>query len=187
MSAPTWPEAQLSDIARLRILAESMPGLALHERVIDVPFDEVWGFIADLEHSVPAFDRDVTSLRIRSRVTGDHGERLDIVARGPWWMGWFPHRFDVDLRSGWCWMVTRPQTYIVGMAAEPDGDRTRYAHLEGIAVPAGPRLQRVLRPLFELSRRRHRRHIRHDVDGIVRETKLRRLRSKEPTAPVVPN
>jgi hypothetical protein len=159
-----WPTARLDGIARLRVLVAGLPGVALRERTIDAPFERVWAFVSDFERSVPAFDADVASLQIRSR----QGDRLNIVARASWRALWLPMRFDVHLESGWCLMVSRPRLYVVAMAAEPDGDRTRFGHLEGIV---GDR--RYLRPLLALSRARHRRHVLHDLDGIERELGLR--------------
>jgi len=160
VTAAEWPTAELDRVARLRVLAAGLPGVALRERTIDVPFDRVWAFVSDFERSVPAFDADVSSLRIRRR----DGGRLGIVARGSWRLLRAPLAFDVDLRAGWCLMVSRPRFYVVGMAAEPDGDRTRFGHLEGLVGDT-----RFLRPLLAVSRVRHRRHVAHDLDGIERE------------------
>lgn len=65
---------------------------------------------------------------------------------------------EVELRDGWCLM--RSRTYLVGMAAEPLGDQTRYAHLEGLPSHRAAAL-RILRPVF-------RRVVHGDVNGIVR-------------------
>lgn len=164
MSTSDWPVAELDGIARLRVVAAGLPGVTLHERVLAASFEVVWGYVGDLERSAPAFDSDVSSLTIRRR----DGDRLRIVARGPWWLLKGPLGFDVDLRPGWCWMVSRPRLYVVGMAAEPDGDRTRLGHLEGVV---GDR--RLLRPVLALSRWRHRYHVPRDVDRIERELGLR--------------
>ena len=162
-TSASWPEASLGRIARLRLLADARPGVVLVERRIDVPFERFWPVLADLERSVPAFDHAVAELRI----LGERDGRLDVRSRFPRLPVW--SRFDVDLEEGWCWMVTRPRAYVVGMAAEPAPDgSTSYAHLEGLAPALPHRLGRVLRPLLVLSRVRHRRHTRHDVDGIER-------------------
>jgi hypothetical protein len=155
-----WPTARLDPVRQLRVLAEVLPGVGLVERVLDAPYARVWSFLEDLERSVPAFDPMVRSLRVLAR----EGEHLTVAT-------WMPHlpiplRFEVELRDGWCLMRSRP--YLVGMAAVPiEGDRTHYAHLEGLPVGRLPVL-RPLRPLF--------RHIVHgDVDGI--------SRALEPPAP----
>lgn len=148
-----WPTAHLDPVRQLRVLGEVLPGVGLVERVLDAPYDRVWSFLADLEHSVPAFDPMVRSLRVLAR----DGEHLTVAT-------WMPHlpvplRFQVELRDGWCLMRSRP--YLVGMAAVPlEADRTHYAHLEGLPVRGLPIL-RVLRPLF-------RRVVAGDVDGISR-------------------
>lgn len=159
MTDETWPTAVLGPLGRARALAAGLPGTALQEGVIDAPFDRVWGFVADLERSVPAFDAVVARLRVVER----DGTRLRIHTRSSWRMAGLPLGFDVDLEDGWCWMVARPRIYVVAMAAEPDPDdpgRTRYAHVEGITVR--PRL------LARATRVRSRRHVASDVAGIER-------------------
>jgi hypothetical protein len=147
-----WPTARLDPVRQLRVLAAVLPGVGLVERVLDVPYARLWPFLEDLERSVPTFDPMVRSLRVLDR----EGERLTVAT-------WMPHlpvplRFEVELRDGWCLMRSRP--YLVGMAAVPLGDRTHYAHLEGLPVRGLPVL-RALRPLF-------RRVVAGDVDGISR-------------------
>ena len=149
MSEPTWPEAELDPVRRLRVMASVLPGVALLEREIDAPYDEVWSRLADLEGSVPDLDPMVASVRVLSR----DGDRLTIKARTPFMP--VATRFDVVLQDGWCWMQSR--VYLVGMAAVPHGDRTLYAHLEGLPW----RRTGIARPLL-------RRLIRLDVAGIVR-------------------
>ena len=158
-----WPTVELDPITRLRVMSRLLPGVAMAERTFDAPFDDVWGFVSDLETSVPQIDTDVRRVRILSR----DGERLRIRAYGH--LLGFTHRVptaDVELRPGWCWMHS--PVYVVGMAAIPDGDRTRFAHLEGVPL-SGPRfVQRSLLPVAWVSRFRHRRHVPRDLDGIER-------------------
>jgi hypothetical protein len=71
----------------------------------------------------------------------------------------FSQRFEVELRDGWCLM--RSSVYLVGMAATPLGERTRFVHLEGLPYRGGVPL-RALRPVL-------RRVVRADLDGIARE------------------
>jgi hypothetical protein len=151
VAAVSWPQATLDPIRRLRVLASALPGVGMVERTIDAPFDRVWGFVADLEHSVPAFDVLVSSLQITRR-DGDH---LVVRAKSP--LARRPTRFEAELTDGWCWMQSA--VYLVGMAAVPDGDRTRFANLEG--VPFSSSATRLLRPLF-------RRVVAGDVRGIAR-------------------
>ena len=168
MSMDAWPTAELDGIARLRVLAAGLPGVVLVERTLDVSFERLWDFVTDFESSVPQFELDVRSVQVRQR----EGERLKIRSWASWRLLWVPATFDVDLRSGWCWMVSRPQSapvgYVIGMAAEPEGDRTRFGHLEGVVG-----WRRALRPLLAASRLRHRRHVPRDVDGIERALGLR--------------
>jgi hypothetical protein len=171
--AAAWPVATLDRIARLRALAAGLPGTAVHERVIDAPFDLVWGFVSDLERSVPEFDREVS----RVRIVRSDGERVRIHSWAPYLP--VPLPFDVTLRPGWCWMVGDPQIYVVGMAAEDTGDgRTRFGHLEGLVVGGPGPVRRAAAPLLRLSRFRHERHVGRDLDGIERAV-ARRLRAAE--------
>jgi hypothetical protein len=70
--------------------------VGLVELVLDAPYGRVWSFLADLEHSVPAFDPMVRSLRVLAH----DGEHLTVAT-------WMPHlpvplRFQGELRDGWC-------------------------------------------------------------------------------------
>jgi hypothetical protein len=154
-----WPTARLDPIAKLRVLEASLPGAVMQERLISEPFDAVWGFVSDLETSVPAFDREVS----RVRIVREHGDELRIHT---WATGVpVPLAFDVILRDDSMWMVSRPRLYVVGMAAIPEGRQTRLGHLEGFTK--GARLSRVVR-------RRQRRHVARDLDGIERCLAARR-------------
>ena len=154
-----WPVASLDPVARLRALAAGLPGVSIEERRLASSLPEVWDFISDLERSIPSFDRSVASIRVLKHCD----THLRIQARSTWRSAFQPMRFEVDLEPGWCWMVSRPTLYVVGMAAVADGDGTHFAHLEGLSIPWRP-----LRPLLRLSRLKHRRHIRSDLDGIER-------------------
>lgn len=167
-AAATWPTATLSPVARLRALAAGLPGVVAERRELAAPVHRVWGFIADLATSVPAFDDPVASLDVLSR----EGTRVRVRARSGWGVVRVPLVFDVDLEAGWCWMVSRPRLYVVGMAAEPhpdDANRTIYTHLEGVPF-GGP----ILGPVARATRVFLRRHVSSDVDGIERALGLRR-------------
>jgi hypothetical protein len=165
-----WPSARLDRIARLRVLAAGLPGATVVETEVDAPFDRVWRWLSDLEHSVPTFDEDVSRLRVVRRVDDPlGGERLRIRTNSTAAGLWIPAILDVHLASGWCWMASRPQLYVVGMAAEPGGDRTRFALLEGLAFDLPRPVKSLARPLLAASRWRHRRHIPRDLAAIRRE------------------
>ena len=145
----TWPQVDLDPVRRLRVLGAALPNSGFVERVIDAPFDLVWGIASDLEN-VPRFDSDLRSVRILERSDDRYvvSSTTRFGARS---------RLDVELRPGWCWMRDRRNLFVVGMAAVAEGDRTRYAHLEG--TPR--RGLRVFRPLF--------RHLAGgDVEGLAR-------------------
>ena len=163
----TWPTASLDRIARLRVLSAGLPGTAVEETEFDLPFDEVWSRLTDLERAVPEFDGDVRRLRVLDRRADPDGETLRIVSYQSGRVLWLRTVLDVELAPGWCWMVSRPQAYVVGMAAEPVGpDRTRLAILEGVAFDLPRPLHPLLRPIYAVSRWRHRRHIPHDTAGM---------------------
>ena len=127
MTTPTWPEAELDTIHRLRVLAAVVPGAVVAETVLDLPFDTVWAVAADLEGELPHYLPDVRSLRITRR----DGESLEAAARG--YVG-LRARFDIVLRPGWC--VMRSRFLFGAMAAVPDGGGTRFGFLAGAQLPA---------------------------------------------------
>ena len=128
-----WPVAELDTIRRLRALAAAVPGAFVAETTLDAPFDQVWAVAADLEHELPAYLPDVRSFVVTRR----DGERLQAHARG--YAGLRAH-FDIVLRPGWC--VMRSRFLLGGLAAVPDGQRTRFAFLGGVHIPA----QRAVAP-----------------------------------------
>lgn len=125
----SWPVAELDAIRRLRVLEAAVPGAVAAETTLDAPFDRVWAVAADLERELPRYLRDVRSLHI----TRTDGERLEAYARG---YAGLRARFDIVLRPGWC--VMRSRFLLGAMAAVPDGERTRFAFLAGVHIPAQP-------------------------------------------------
>jgi len=100
----------------------------------------------------------VAEPRIRARrldpETGD--EWLEVVYRPRPLRG--EDVLEIDLRPGWCWMQSR--LAVAGMAALPEGRRTRFAHLEAMRFPGrrllGPFLgakMTVVRELRRIERR----------------------------------
>jgi len=146
-----WPAVELGPVQRLRVLAASIPGAVVRERVMEAPFDAVWGVAGDLEGGVPRFE----PLVARARIVWRHGDRLTLHTWSPAGM---PVRFDVELRPGWCLMQETRHLYLVGMAAQPEGpSRTRFAHLEGVPRRGGG----LLAPLVG-------RAVEHDLAAIER-------------------
>ena len=147
------PELRLDPIRRLHALAAAIPGAAVAEGVLDAPFDAVWEVVRDLEH-VGGIEILVGNPRIRSRRpdpdTGGERLELEYLARP------IMKRevLDVDLRPGWCFMQS--QLGIAAMAAVPEGDRTRFAHLEAVRMPGrrlfGPMLKAKMWAVRELRR-----------------------------------
>ena len=119
--------ADLDSVRRLHVMAASIPGAHLTERVVPAPFDAVWGVMSDLEGSFGAFQPDMRSVRVTRR----DGDRLEVLARSHFGLR---ARFDVVLQPGWCWMQSR--FVIIGMAAAaalPGG--TRIALTGGVRIP----------------------------------------------------
>jgi hypothetical protein len=140
-----WPDATLGPIARARALAAGLPGAGLAEVTIDAPYAQAWPRIMDLERSVPAADRLVRAIRVRSREVGPDGvERLRVASVSP--LGLAQH-LEVTVEDGFCLMWAPRRTFAVVMAAEPEEGhprRTRYVHVE--SIPRRP--ARILRPLM---------------------------------------
>jgi hypothetical protein len=137
----SWPVTELDAIRRLRVLGAAVPGAVVAETTIDAPFEQVWAVAADLENELPRYLRDVRSLHI----TRTDGQRLEAYTRG--YVG-LRARFDIVLRPGWC--VMRSRFLLGAMAAVPDSDRTRFAFLAGVHIPA----QRIAAPALAAIGRR---------------------------------
>lgn len=134
----TWPIADLDNVARLRVLAAAQPSAVFADGLVEAPFDEVWAVAADLERELPVLLPDVRSLDV---ISAD-GERLSARARG---YGGLRARFDIVLSPGWCVMQSR--FLLGGMAAVPEGDRTRFAFLGGFRFPGVRLLRPALAPV----------------------------------------
>jgi hypothetical protein len=156
-----WPVAALGNITRARALAAAMPGTWLEERVLSAPFEEVWRYVTDFEQCVPEFERDVSAIRVTRR----EGGRLRLRANASWKFLWLPLWLDAEVEPGWCLMRSRPQAYVIVMAAEPAGPgTTTFVHVEGLAPAV--RRQSLVRPFLALSRWRHRHHVPQDIRAV---------------------
>ena len=153
-----WPLANLDPIQRLHIMAKSLPGCAVEERVFDATFDELWALVSDFENGVPEFEGGIDSIKIRSK----EGERYELDVRSALPLP-LSIVMDAVVRPGWCFMQARPRLYLVGMAARQEQDGVRLAHLEGSPNPIGS----AFRPLI-------RRMLRKDLDEIDRVLRERR-------------
>lgn len=153
MSDTRWPTATLDPIRRARVMAAAIPG-GYAEVVLDVPYEQAWSWLSDLERSVPAFDAQVDQLRITARRPEPDGVGEHIAFRTT--RHHVPLRFRARLEDGWCVMQARGRIFVVVMAAMPEGpDRTRYAQLEAVPRPGG-----------RLLVRRFTRDVHHDIGRI---------------------
>jgi hypothetical protein len=132
----SYPAVELDPIRRLNVLAAAIPGAGVVEQVLDAPFDAVWAAATDFEGSVPQIEIFIG----KAVVVSHEGERLEARITPPLMRR--PQPLHVVLRPGWCWMVS--PVAVAGMAAVPEGQRTRFAHLEALTLPGG----RFLAPLL---------------------------------------
>ena len=111
----------IDPIDRLAILAAALPGAAVRQRRIALPFDAVWQVIADLEHATPRYEPDVA----RVRVIEQRGEFLRLLVQDT---AGREDAMDARLRPGWCLMQST--TVVIAFAARDLGSETLVAHLE---------------------------------------------------------
>jgi hypothetical protein len=107
-------------------MASAIPGAAVVERTIAVPFDRVWDVAGDLEEGFARYQTDMRKLR----VVAGRGEHFVATARSRFG---FRARLSVILRPGWCWMQSR--FLLVGVAASPCPEGTLVALTGGVRVP----------------------------------------------------
>lgn len=138
MSA-TWPQADLDDVRRLRVIAGAVGGGVYGEVHLAMPLEQVWAVVADLEHELPHLVRNVRSFEYLPGGPAADGVRR-AVARGSWRKRM---EFGVVLRPGWCLMQSR--FLVGGMAAVADDGGTRLAFYGAV------RGVRWLRPLLRLT------------------------------------
>lgn len=139
MTDNQWPVAEFDQLRRLRIIASTSPGVAIHETVIDAPLEAVWAVATDLEGEVPKWMfADIRSIKVSPTAASDR-----LVARAYGYSG-VRARFDVVLRPNWCLMQSR--FLLGGMAAEEEAGATRFAFMGGFRGPLR-HFARVARPL----------------------------------------
>jgi hypothetical protein len=113
----------LDPVARLRMIAAGLDGAAFAEALLDAPYPAVWALVSDLERGVPRFEPSVVAVEIIER----SGDQLRVIVR--------TQRdsripMEVLLRDGYCLMQSEHAS--IGMAASPEGDKTRFAHFEHV-------------------------------------------------------
>ncbi|MFF1480031.1 hypothetical protein ACFVYD_21165 [Streptomyces sp. NPDC058301] len=126
-------------LARLHVLAAGMRAPLHAERRLGLPFDQVWAVVADLEGELPHLLPFVREFRVPAGDSERKSARaVDALGlRGD---------FAVRLAPGWCLMQSRLVT--MGMAAEPDGDGTRFAVCGALRPAALGPVQRGYRRLL---------------------------------------
>ncbi|MFI9329044.1 SRPBCC family protein [Kitasatospora sp. NPDC052868] len=136
-----WPVADFDPVRRLHVIAAATPGGAVHETVIDVPFDQVWAVAADLEGRLPRWLPDIRSVRLGEGPAEGRRQAL-VVGHSR-----LRARFDVEQAPGWCLM--RSRFLLGGLAARPESDGTRFAFLGAFRLPGAALLARALHPVTE--------------------------------------
>jgi hypothetical protein len=129
--------AVMDPIERLHLIAAGIPGAAVVERVLDAPFESVWATATDFEGALRGFEVSVS----RARIVKRDGETVTLESRLP--LVRLRQRVDVHVREGWCLMQGRG--FVAGMAARPEGERTRFAHLEAARMPGAA----ITKPLMK--------------------------------------
>jgi hypothetical protein len=135
----------IDPVRRLSVIAAGVKDATLVETILDAPYAAVWKLASDLEEGVPQFEPAVLAVQILER----DGERLQVVvqtARGP------EIPMTVVLRDGYCLMQSEHVS--IGMAARPEGDKTRFAHFESLTGHTMPREKLIneLQTLEKLAR-----------------------------------
>lgn len=124
-------------VHRLRIIAAGLGTPSQAERQMDAPFDRVWAVASDLENELPKIIPGLRAFTVQE----SEGERLSALATS---VVGHRERFSVLLRSGWCLMQSRVLTS--GMAAVPEGDRTRFAYFTALRIPGAALVDRLRPP-----------------------------------------
>jgi hypothetical protein len=117
----------LDPVRELRILSGVHQGSVRIERLIDAQLDAVWAVAGDLEHGVPRYERETSAVRVEA-----DGGQLSVIAYDG---AGRSLTFQAILRRGLCWMQSGD--VLIGLAARPEGRRTRLAHLERTDPDAG--------------------------------------------------
>jgi hypothetical protein len=120
--ASGWPVVDLDPVRRMRVLASALPSGAFGQLHIDAPFERVWGYLADMDRSIPEligfirrFDLAADGSAVATGLLGNRG------------------RFAVDLREGWC--VMQDRFVVGGFAAVADGSGTLLAGCGAVRTP----------------------------------------------------
>jgi hypothetical protein len=134
----------IDPIERLHLIAAGLPGAAVLERVLNAPFDAVWATATDFEGALSGFEVSVGGARVIER----DGERVTLESRLP--VLRTRQRVDIHVRDGWCLMQGRG--FVAGMAARPEGERTRFAHLEAARIPGAALTRPLMKAKMVLTR-----------------------------------
>lgn len=137
----------IDPVRRLTAIAAGVDDATLVDRVLDAPYATVWALAGDLEQGVPQFEPSVEAVQILER----DGERLRVVVQTSQGRE-IP--MMVVLRDGYCLMQS--EDVAIGMAARPEGDKTRFAHFESVRGHSIPREKLIteLQTLEKLARAR---------------------------------
>jgi hypothetical protein len=149
--ASSWPSASIDGVATVEVLAAAIGSPALIRRVIEAPVDVAWGWLANIETSIPAFDRTVNRVDITDR----SGDLVRMTVKSPF-MPVLPFRCHFGQRHVTMTGPARLYTVMFGVSALGP-DRTLYVQCE--AIPRRP---------GHLAARLIGRHVQHDANEVKR-------------------
>jgi hypothetical protein len=123
----TWPVAELDTVRRLHVMAATVRGARVTERVLDASVANVWAVLADFEAGFAAVQPDMRRVHVVQQI----GEQMSIAARSRFG---FRAQLHGTVRPGWCWLQSRFLVVAMAATSEPGG-RTRVALCGGVRIP----------------------------------------------------
>ncbi|MFI6898401.1 SRPBCC family protein [Streptomyces sp. NPDC050256] len=133
----SWPVAALDPIRRLKVIAAGSRHPTYAERAFDVPVEQLWSVVSDLETELPLLIPGLRAFTL-TEPTADHlsGQAVGVFG--------YRERFTVVLRPGWCLMQSTLLTS--GMAATAAGDGSRFAFFSAVRPPGVDMVDRMRAP-----------------------------------------
>ncbi|MEV0094076.1 hypothetical protein [Streptomyces sp. NPDC050738] len=132
-------------VGRLRVVAAGLRAPLYAEARIELPYEQVWGVVADLEGELPHLLSFVREFRV---APGDSERKAAVAVDAVGLRG----DFEVRLAPGWCLMQSRLVT--MGMAAVEEDGGTRFAVCGALRPAALGPLQRAYRRVLGARRAR---------------------------------
>lgn len=161
-----WPSASIDGVTSVELLAQRVGSPRIVRRVIDAPIDIAWSWLANIETSIPAFDRTVHHVNIHDRTA----DLVLMTVKSPF-LPALPFRCHFGDHHLAMTGPARLYTVILGVSALGP-NRTLYVQCE--AIP---------RRLGRLAARLIARHVNHDANEVKRLIEATHtLTASKPTA-----